>query len=271
MTSRAVSISLVRNVENAFGQPQSVVVLGGSSDIARALTKKLCSQRTRAVVLAGRNQHLLDEARTEALAHGASRVETVIFDARDPFDAERVVNESFEKAGGVVDLVVVAVGVLGDQESSEDDPAKAAEMATVNFTWPVAALARVRGLLVAQGCGRIVVLSSVAAVRVRRAKYLYGGAKAGLDRLCVGLADSLDGTGVTMHIVRPGHVRSKMTLGIKDPPFATGVDDVAEDIMKGLSDRTAIIWSPPFLRYIFFVLRHLPAPLWRKVTDEVDR
>lgn len=258
-------------MQNAFGQPQSVVVLGGSSDIARAITKRLCTQRTRTVVLAGRNGHLLDEARTEALAHGASQVDTVIFDARDPSNAERVVNEAFEKAGGVVDLVMVAVGLLGDQESSEDDPAKAAEMASVNFTWPVAALARVRGLLVAQGSGRIVVLSSVAAVRVRRAKYLYGGAKAGLDRLCIGLADSLEGTGVTLHIVRPGHVRSKMTRGVKDPPFATGVDDVAEDVVKGLSAGTPIIWSPPFLRYIFFLLRHLPAPLWRKVTDEVDR
>jgi decaprenylphospho-beta-D-erythro-pentofuranosid-2-ulose 2-reductase len=261
----------VRDVENAFGQPQSVVVFGGSSDIARAITKKLCEARARTVVLAGRNQHLLDNARDEALTYGANHVDTVIFDARDPGNAERTVNESFEKAGSAIDLVVVAVGLLGDQAGFEDDPAMAAEMATVNFTWPVAALARIRNLLVAQGSGRIVVLSSVAAVRVRRAKYLYGGAKAGLDRLCLGLADSLEGTGVSLHIVRPGHVRSKMTTGIKDPPFATGVDNVANDVLKGLADRRSIIWSPPFLRYIFFVLRHLPAPLWRRVTDEVDR
>jgi decaprenylphospho-beta-D-erythro-pentofuranosid-2-ulose 2-reductase len=271
VTWRADSTSWVPDVENAFGQPQSLVVLGGSSDIARALTKKLCAQRTRTVILAGRDQTLLDDARTEALAYGASHVDTVLFDAGDPANAERVVNEAFMKVGGVVDLVVVAVGLLGDQTASENDSLKAAEMATVNFTWPVAALAKVRGLLVTQGSGRIVVLSSVAAIRVRRAKYLYGGAKAGLDRLCIGLADSLEGTGVTLQIVRPGHVRSKMTAGIKDPPFATGVDQVADDIVKGLSNRTPIIWSPPFLRTIFFVLRHLPAPLWRKVTDEVDR
>jgi decaprenylphospho-beta-D-erythro-pentofuranosid-2-ulose 2-reductase len=258
-------------VENAFGQPQTVVVLAGSSDIARAITKKLCAARAQTVVLAGRNQELLDAARNEALTNGASRVDTVIFDARDPSNAERTVNESFELAGGVVDLVVLAVGVLGDQERFENDATLAAEMATVNFTWPVAALARVRSLLVTQGSGRIVVISSVAAVRVRRAKYLYGGTKAGLDRLCIGLADSLEGTGVTLQIVRPGHVRSKMTSGMKDPPFATGVDDVANDVVKGLADRRAVIWSPPILRYVFFALRHLPAPLWRRVTDEADR
>jgi len=77
---------------------------------------------------------------------------------------------------------------------------------------------------VSQGSGRILVLSSVAAVRVRRAKYLYGGAKAGLDRLCIGLADSLEGTGVSLQLVRPGHVRSKMTTGPRNrpsPPVST--------------------------------------------------
>jgi len=258
-------------VQDAFGQPQIVVVLGGSSDIARALTRRLCASRAHTVVLAGRNEQLLDEARSEALGYGARHADVVLFDARDPFDAGRTVNESFDKAGGTVDLVVIAVGLLGDQERFENDPALAAQMANVNFTWPVAALAQIRNLLVRQGSGRIVVLSSVAAVRVRRAKYLYGGAKAGLDRLCLGLADSLEGTGVSLHIVRPGHVRSKMTMGAKEPPFATDVERVADDVMIGLAERTPIVWSPGILRYVFFVLRHLPAPLWRKVTDVVDR
>jgi decaprenylphospho-beta-D-erythro-pentofuranosid-2-ulose 2-reductase len=268
---RAVSNSWEREVENAFGQPQRIVVMAGSSDIARAITKKLCAARVHTVVLAGRDQQRLDEARTEAQAFGASQVETVLFDARDPTNAERTVTKAFAKAGGTVDLVVVAVGMLGDQERFQDDALRVAEVATVNFTWPVAALARVRGLLVAQGSGRILVLSSVAAVRVRRAKYLYGGAKAGLDRLCVGMADSLEGSGVSMHIVRPGHVRSRMTAGIKDPPFATDVNDVADDVMRGLAKRNPIIWSPSILRYVFFVLQHLPVPLWRKVTDAMDR
>jgi decaprenylphospho-beta-D-erythro-pentofuranosid-2-ulose 2-reductase len=258
-------------MENAFGEPQSVLVLAGSSDIARAVTRRLCAARTRTVVLAGRNERLLNEARSEALASGAHQVDIVLFDARHTSNAERTVNDSFEMAGGSVDLVLVAVGLLGDQECFEDDAARAGEMATVNFAWPVAALAQVRAHLVRQGSGRIVVISSVAAVRVRRAKYLYGGAKAGLDRVCQGLADSLEGTGVSLQLVRPGHVRSKMTTGVKDPPFAIGVDEVADDVMKGLAERKSIIWSPPILRYLFFGLRHLPAPLWRMVTDAVDR
>ena len=108
---------------------------------------------------------------------------------------------------------MVAVGLLGDQFAQENDAAAAAKVALVNFAWPVAALAEVRRRLVDQGHGRILVMSSVAAIRIRRNAYLYGGAKAGLDRLCDGLADSLDGTGVTLQLLRSGVVRTRMTKG----------------------------------------------------------
>jgi decaprenylphospho-beta-D-erythro-pentofuranosid-2-ulose 2-reductase len=254
-------------MENSFGQPQSVVVFGGSSDIARALTKRLCTARAHTVVLCGRNQQLLDESADEAKDYGASMTDTVVFDAEDVTNAERVVAEAFEKVGGHVDLVVVAVGLLGDQFAQENDATAAAKVATVNFAWPVAALAEVRRRLVDQGHGRILVMSSVAAIRIRRTAYLYGGAKAGLDRLCDGLADSLDGTGVTLQLLRPGVVRTRMTKGQAPIPFTTGPEEVADNVMKGLATNDRVIWSPPIMRYAFAMLRHIPRPLWRMVAD----
>jgi decaprenylphospho-beta-D-erythro-pentofuranosid-2-ulose 2-reductase len=254
-------------MENAFGQPQNVVVLGGSSDIARAITKKLCAARTHTVILAGRSQELLDVAAAEAQEYGASKTDTVLFDANDVTNAKRTVSHAFEKVGDQVDLVVVAIGLLGDQLAIEDDAEAVAEMVMVNFAWPVVALAEIRRRLVAQGSGRILVISSVASVRVRRSMYLYSGTKAGLDRLCNGLADSLEGTGVRLQLLRPGVVRSRMTEGKKAVPFTTGVNEVAENVMRGLASKERVIWSPPVLRYVFWVLRHLPAALWRKLAD----
>ena len=254
-------------MENSFGQPQSVIVLGGSSDIARALTKRLCAARAHTVVLCGRNQQLLDESAEEAKDYGASRTDTVLFDAEDVTNAAHVVSDAFEKAGGDVDLVVVAVGLLGDQLAQENDATAAGTVAVVNFAWPVAALAEVRRRLVAQEYGRILVMSSVAAIRIRRKAYLYGGAKAGLDRLCEGMADSLDGTGVTLQLLRPGVVRTRMTKGQAPLPFTTGPDEVAGYVMRGLETNDRVIWSPPILRYAFAMLRHLPKPIWRKVAE----
>ena len=254
-------------MENAFGQPQSVVVLGGTSDIARAIVRKLCAARAETVVLAGRDPGRLAEAAREAEEYGATRTEVVAFDAQDPASAAPAVGDAFERVGGPVDLVIVAVGALGDQSEFEDDPAEAARMVSVNMTWPVAALTAVRTRLLAQGHGRILVLTSVAAVRVRRSMYLYAGAKAGLDRLCQGMADSLVGTGVRLQIVRPGFVRTKMTTGQREAPFTTGPNEVAEYVVRGLTSNAPVIWSPPVLRYLFVVVRHLPAAVWRKVAD----
>ena len=114
---------------------------------------------------------------------------------------------------------------------------------------------------------RLVVMSSVAAIRIRRNAYLYGGAKAGLDRLCEGMADSLDGTGVTLQLLRPGVVRTRMTKGQAPLPFTTGPDEVAGYVMRGLETNDRVIWSPPILRYAFAMLRHLPKPIWRKVAE----
>jgi decaprenylphospho-beta-D-erythro-pentofuranosid-2-ulose 2-reductase len=255
-------------VNNNFGQPQSVVVLGGSSDIARAIVKRLCVARAHTVVLAGRNQELLDEAAGEARRYGAATTATVLFDAEDVSNAQRTVDECFDQVAEDVDLVIVAVGLRGERHSCEEDTARSARMAIVNYAWPVAALARVRTRLVAQGRGHILVMSSAAAIRVRRSTYLYDSAKSGLDRLSAGMAGSLEGTGVTLQILRPGYVRSKMTAGTKERPMSTGVDEVAENTMRGLASDDLVIWSPPVLRYAFAVALLLPPTLWRKVTDE---
>lgn len=254
-------------MENAFSQPQSVVVLGGSSDIARAIVKKLAAARTRNLVLAGRNQALLDEACKEASDAGVTTTATTIFDANAPLDAGSVVDACFQKAGTTVDLVIVAIGHLGEQLADEKDVAASVNMANVNFTWPVAALAQVRNRLVEQGSGKILVISSIAAIRVRRSTYLYSGAKAGLDRLCGGLADSLAGTGVSLQILRPGPVRTRMTQGQKDQLFTQDVEKTADDAVKGLSSPKRVITSPPVLALLFAVLRHLPAPVWRKINE----
>ena len=254
-------------MENAFGQPQNVVVLGGSSDIARAITKRLCAARAHTVVLAGRDRELLDGAALEAREYGATKTDVVLFDAEDPSNALRTVSEAFAKVGEQVDLVVIAVGLLGDQSADEDDAAASARVATVNFTWPVTALAEIRRRLVLQGSGRILVITSVSGIRVRRTMYLYGGTKAGLDRLCDGLADSLEGTGVTLQLLRAGVVRTKMTAGRAEPPFTTGPDEVAKNVMRGLESGDRVIWSPPVLRYVFAVLRILPKKIFRRITD----
>jgi decaprenylphospho-beta-D-erythro-pentofuranosid-2-ulose 2-reductase len=161
-------------------------------------------------------------------------VETVPLEATDVGSARAVVEQCFAVAAEPVDMVIVALGTLGPAEPERTDPDRIGETIGVDFTWPAAALGEVAGHLSRQGSGHIVVLSSVAGVRVRRANYLYGAAKAGLDAFALGLAEDLRGSGVRVHVVRPGFVHSKMTSGRRPAPFAVHPDAVARGVVGGV-------------------------------------
>ena len=251
-------------MRDAFGHPQSVIALGGTSDIVVPLLAQMAATgRCRSAVLAGRDElALADSARR--LRDRVQRVVTVRFDATGD-DAATTVDHCFESVGEPVDLLVVAVGELGHQERDESDPRRIAQMVTVNFTWPAAALAAAAVRMRRQGHGRLVVLSSVAGYRVRRANFTYGAAKAGLDAFALGLSESLRDTGVGVHVVRPGFVHTKMTAGREAAPFAVEPERVAGDVMRGLEAGQTVIWSPGLLKWIFGAFRLLPQALWRRV------
>ncbi|MFF9316319.1 SDR family NAD(P)-dependent oxidoreductase [Streptomyces sp. NPDC014735] len=193
-------------MKDAFGAPQSLLVLGGTSRIALATARRLVAARTRTVRLAGRPSPALESAAEELRAPGAD-VGTVDFDALAPQTHETVLGKVF--AEGDIDVVLLAFGIAGDQERDEEEPLGAVRVAQTNYTGAVSAGLVCAGRLQAQGHGSLVVLSSVAGERARRADFIYGSSKAGLDTFAQGLGEALRGTGVHVMVVRPGVVRPK--------------------------------------------------------------
>lgn len=250
-------------MDDAFGLPQSVVVLGGTSEIAGAVLRRLVHARARRVVVAGRDAEGLARVAADCRREGAQAA-AVLFDAAEPFSAPAAVGRCFEAAGGEVDLVLVAVGLLGPP-GPETGPGEVAEVMAVNCGWPAAAAAAAAERLRAQGHGRIVVLSSVAGIRVRKTNFVYGAAKAGIDAFALGLAEALRGSGVVVQVVRPGFVRTKMTEGRPPAPLATSPDQVGQAVVESLATTAPVVWVPSVLRWAFLVLRHLPSSLWRRL------
>ena len=249
---------------DATGRPQSVLVLGGASEIAQAVVAGLVPGRCRTVILAGRPSERLDDAAAAATAAGADTVETVAFDTTDLAGNPAVVEDVFARFGDI-DLVLAAAGALGDQGELESDPRAAAELITTNFTGLAAALLAAAGCMRAQGYGRIVVISSVAGDRPRKANYIYGSTKSGLDAFAQGLGDSLVGTGVGVTVVRPGFVVGRMTEGMDPAPFSTTPEAVAEAVVRGIASGADVVYAPPVLRWVFAVMKQLPRAVWRRM------
>ncbi len=251
-------------MNDATGMPQTAVVIGGTSDIGRAILRALVARRLRRVVLAGRDETGLAPVAAELLGIGATAVETVVCDVTDTASHAALAEDAAARLGQI-DLVLVTAGTLGDPRRDEVDPAAAAGVLDTNCTGPAAAMVAFAAVLRAQGHGRIVVLSSVAGVRVRRSNFVYGASKAGLDAFATGLAETLRGTGASLMIVRPGWVATAMTAGLTPAPFATTADAVAADVVTGMGRGADVVWSPALLRWVFALLRLAPAALWRRL------
>jgi decaprenylphospho-beta-D-erythro-pentofuranosid-2-ulose 2-reductase len=245
-------------------QTTTAAVFGGNSEIAVATVEALAEDRLQHVVLAVRDPATATAA--AALAARGLTVDVVAFDADATDTHEAVVDAVFAALDGApLDVAIVAFGVLGDQAQAKRDARVAAALAHTNFTGAVSLLTVLGGRLRRQGNGTIVVLSSVAAERARQANYPYGAAKAGLDAFAQGLGDGLAPAGVRVLVARPGWVRTKMTAGRPPAPLATDAQRVGRDIAAGLRRGADTVWSPGVLRYVFFVMRHLPRPIWRRI------
>ncbi|MGE2724902.1 SDR family NAD(P)-dependent oxidoreductase [Mycolicibacterium pulveris] len=239
-----------------------VVIFGGRSEIGLALATRLAPGCR--VLLAARRADDLDEQVAAVRAAGAVAVAVREFDADDLASHAPLV-ESIVAEHGPIGTAVLAFGILGDQALAEKDPAHAVAIVHTDYVAQVSLLTVLAATMRSAGSGMIVAFSSVAGVRVRRANYVYGSAKAGLDGFCSGLADALHGSGVRLLTVRPGFVIGRMTAGMQPAPFPSTPDQVAAATARALAKGRRTVWVPAILRPVFLGMRLLPQAVWRRL------
>ena len=239
-----------------------VVIFGGRSEIGVELATRLAQGS--AVVLAARGADRLDEQVAAVRAAGAVAVHSIEFDADDLHSHGRLVEKLIGEYGSI-GTAVLAFGILGDQARAEADPAHAVAVVHTDYVAQVNLLTLLANAMRDADRGALVVFSSVAGVRVRRANYVYGSAKAGLDGFASGMSDALHGSGVRLLIVRPGFVIGRMTQGMDPAPLSSTPAQVAAATARALSTGRRTVWVPWALRPLFFCLRLLPQGLWRRM------
>ncbi|MGZ4651178.1 MAG: SDR family NAD(P)-dependent oxidoreductase [Kineosporiaceae bacterium] len=267
---------------DALGRPQSVLLLGGTSEIGIAIVRALPPERLRRLVLAGRDPARLEPVGKEFAGGPAAgramqaggpgltvpavevvAVEVVAVDAVATDTHAQIVDAVFD--AGDIDVTVLAVGHLGDQAVMQAEPALAVRSAEANFVGPLSLMLHVGRRLRTQGHGVLVVLSSVAGRQARPANYVYGAGKAGLDLAALGLGDSLTASGARVVVVRPGFVRTRMTAHLPTPPLAVGPDDVARAVVDGIHRRRTVVYSPPAARLLSWGLTLAPRSVLRRL------
>jgi decaprenylphospho-beta-D-erythro-pentofuranosid-2-ulose 2-reductase len=244
---------------------EKVIVLGGTSEIALAIVAELQARDPRRVGLLGRDPAALAGAASELERLDCREAWTAPLDANDTTRHEQELAEAFARVGGA-DIVIVAVGKLGERGTLLEDIPAALDVLRVNTVGTASlALHAARLLRAQESGGTLIVLSSSAAWRARPSNVAYGASKAGLDALADGLATMLAPEGVRVLVVRPGLVHTRMTSGLPAAPFATTPEKVARRVVDKLDGSATIVWAPAVMRMVMALARALPRSLFRRV------
>jgi short-subunit dehydrogenase len=239
-----------------------VVVFGGRSEIGAELAVRLAPGAT--MVLTTRGGHSLEHQVSALRAAGAAAVHVKAFDADDLASHSPLLDE-ITGEHGPIGTAVLAFGILGDQARAEADVGQAVAVVHTDYVAQVSLLTLLAQRMRVARHGRIVVFSSVAGGRVRRANYVYGSAKAGLDGFASGLADALHGSGVQLLIVRPGFVIGRMTAGMDPAPFSSTPAQVADATARALATGKSEVWVPWAMRPLIFAMQFVPRSMWRRM------
>lgn len=249
---------------NAVGNPQTLLLLGGTSEIGLAICEEYLKKAPLRVILAALpNDPGRDAAVAQMKAAGATQVDLIDFDALDTEGHPKMIDEAF--SAGDVDVAIVAFALDGDAEELWQNQRKAVLVANVNYTASVSVGVLLGEKMKAQGFGRIIAMSSVAGERVKRANFVYGSTKAGLDGFYLGLGEALAPFGPKVTVVRPGMVRTKFSAHVKEAPLTVNKEIVAELAVAASDKGKEIVWTPGPWRFVMMALRHVPRAIFRKL------
>jgi decaprenylphospho-beta-D-erythro-pentofuranosid-2-ulose 2-reductase len=257
-------------VLDAVGNPQTILLLGGTSEIGLAICERYLQNAHARILLADLPDHpRKDDAIAAMTAAGAKSVEWIDFDGTESDTHPAVIDQAF--TGGDVDVAVVAFGLLGDAEELWQNQRKAVQIAEINYTAAVSVGVLLGEKMRAQGFGQIIAMSSAAGERIRRSNFVYGSTKAGLDGFYLGLGEALREFGVRVLVIRPGQVRTSTTIahwkatGAKEAPLTVDKEYVANLAVTAAAKGKELVWAPGAFRYVMMVLRHIPRPIFRKL------
>jgi len=230
---------------NGFKSPGRIVLIGAESDIGLSIIAQLPKTSSPEVILVGRSGEYA-------------------LDVTDNTARKKIVEKLF--AIGDIDLVIIAVGLLGTDPTMNEADNLVAAM-EVNYVGTVHILKLISDRMKSQAHGTILVISSFAQNRPRDDNFGYGSTKAGMDFYARGLAAKLKGTGVTIKILRPGFVESKMTEGMAIPPMTISTDECGRYGAVAIRSKKLVTWAPSQLKYVALIFKVLPLTIFRKITQ----
>jgi short-subunit dehydrogenase len=167
--------------------------------------------------------------------------------------------------GGQIDLVLIAHGSLPDQALAQSDLTYNSDQIQINGISPVIFAESFVSCLDTNQPSLIAIIGSVAGDRGRKSNYVYGAAKGLVTRYAQGLQHRLANSAIKVTLIKPGPTLTPMTENLSSTNGFANVEDVAKDIVNGLSKGNSVIYTPAKWQIIMLIIRHLPKTIFNKM------
>ena len=184
------------------------MITGASAGIGRALAIRLAREGWQVALCARREEAL----RAVADEHPdlAGRLHAYPLDVTDVAESMAVFR-AVEEELGEVDTLILNAGDYDPMPLDDFDPALFRRLAEVNYLGAVNGVGAALGPMRERRRGQILVTASLSAYRGLPQAAPYGASKAAVLNMAESLRPALDGTGVTLRVINPGFVKTRLT------------------------------------------------------------
>jgi 3-oxoacyl-[acyl-carrier protein] reductase len=181
---------------------QVAIITGGAGGIGSRIARAFAAAGAK-VVIASRSQEKLDKVVMSLNADGFEAI-AVATDVTKPADVTHMVSRTVEAFGGLDILVNNAGGAMFIKPPETLKPDEWNAAIALNLTSVFLCSQAASNIMIEQGAGRIINISSVAGIRMSPAFVHYGAAKAGVINLTKSLATCWGPHNINVNCIAPG-------------------------------------------------------------------
>jgi decaprenylphospho-beta-D-erythro-pentofuranosid-2-ulose 2-reductase len=240
-----------------------ILIIGATSALAQE-TAKLFAGDGAELVLVARSPLKLNDVQNDLQVRGAKQIETIVADLSDLTRHQEIIEAAIKPFSGL-DMVLIAYGTLGDQQTCEQSVEATLQEFTTNCTSVLSLLTLLANYFEQQGHGCIAVISSVAGDRGRQSNYIYGAAKGAVSVFLQGLRNRLAKKGVAVVTIKPGMVATPMTAHMRKGPLFADPRVVGRGIYRAMLRRKDVVYLPGYWRFVMWAIKSIPESKFKKM------
>ena len=243
-----------------------ILIVGGTSAIAEHCAKLWIKQDACELILLGRDQEKLQRVASDLKVRSPEvEIQLQTVDFLNAAAIQNCINSINQQ--GAIDLALIAHGNLPDQDRCQNDLIQCQQAIEINAVSPVLFTEIIAKHMIERNHGKLGVIGSVAGDRGRKSNYVYGASKALIDKYVQGLQHrlALIGSDVSATLIKPGPTATPMTAEISGKGKLATPEQVASDIVRGISQGKVTVYTPGKWALIMLVIRNLPFFLFKKM------